>query len=477
MAKNSGSSSKETILLIEPEFPTVSKSRNHNDFFPLGLLKIMKYEKAQGNNVALVSGNQIAEDINFVNCKNNEIKRRKPTKIFITSIFTYWAKYVRDSVKWYRELYKNVPIVVGGVYATLMPEDCKRYTECDEVNTSFYKEAEKYDVDWKYLEKYYGDYNYQILFTSRGCPNNCPYCGVNRISPNFRPRRSIKDLIRKKKVVFYDNNLLANPYIKAILNELRDLKKQGVIKRCDAQCGIDWHYILKQPELAPKLKKAGFKDIKISWDRSVRDSTKIENAINILEEAGFTRDTDIMIFMIYNWEIPFEAMEEKRKKCWEWGVQICDCRFRPLHLNYDGYNPGKWQNGQQPGEYYIHEDAGWTDEKVRLFRKHIRRQNICNRLRFSFYSNSIERKKIPKSYIAEIVKMAREQSANGLVDLLDRIKIPYWFPDDGIHPEHDELRRMIYQEYKDDTGLAARSSRTETEGFKKWRLNKIRKNL
>ena len=68
-------------------------------------------------------------------------------------------------------------------------------------------------------------------------------------------------------------------------------------------------------------------------------------------------------------------MIRKIKLCENWGVQIADCRYRPLDLDYDNYN-SNLRHGQAIGSYYIHDKSGWTDKKVRDFRSIVRRHNI-----------------------------------------------------------------------------------------------------
>ena len=101
------------ILLIEPAFPYPAKSKNqadevHRNFVPVGLLKLGAWYKEQDADVKLVRGNIEKSDIGFV-----------PTEIFVTSIFTYWSKYVWETVAHYRELYPYAEITIGGIYATL----------------------------------------------------------------------------------------------------------------------------------------------------------------------------------------------------------------------------------------------------------------------------------------------------------------------------------------------------------------------
>ena len=138
-------------------------------------------------------------------------------------------------------------------------------------------------------------------------------------------------------------------------------------------------------EIAKLIKEAGFRDVRISWDGPYSGYREIAKQINTLTEAGYRR-ADIFVFMIYNWEIDFKKMERKRKKCIEWGVQIADCRYRPLDQKNDNYNPRKKQTNK---DYYIH--PKWTDELIKRFRKNVRQQNICVRMGFASYNAKKER--------------------------------------------------------------------------------------
>lgn len=379
----------ERYLLVEPEFPIPSKSKNHKNFLPIGLLKIACYLKSVGKKVKLIRGNKSKKYIGT---------RFNPEEIYITSLFTYWSHYVKQSVEHYRELYPNVPITVGGIYASLLPESCEKFTSCDKVFSGVIKQVEEY------TEKNQLDYGlvsnphpieYQILHTSRGCKRKCKFCGTWKIEPSFISKESIKDEISTSKLIFYDNNLLANPHIDDILDELIEEKKRNRSLICESQSGFDGRILLDNPDLANKIKKAGFVYPRIAWDNGYSEHRSILKQIQILEKGGYNRK-DISIFMIYNWQLPFATMEKKRKKCWEWGVQIADCRYRPLDQTFDNYDPASYRKGQTEKEYYINKPSGWTDNKIRKFRKNVRRQNICVRQGLEFYSKSMERKKISK---------------------------------------------------------------------------------
>ena len=410
----------EKVILVEPDFPIPNKSRNHSNFLPIGLLKIASYFRENGIEVELI---RFEEDKNkdynqlTLDYEKPKSKKKASTIIFVTSIFTYWSKHVIKAVLEYKIKYPNAFIIVGGIYPSLMEEHCKNPPAYDLV-----------DVD------------YQIIHTSRGCIRQCGFCGTYIIEPDWRCKKSIKEEILKnqenlydkkkknlKKIIFYDNNLLANEHIENILDDLIELKKEKKITYVESQSGFDGRILMKKPHLAEKLKKAGFKNPKIAWDHRMRDAPKIKKQIDLLIDAGFVAK-EISIFMIYNYEIPYEEMEEKRQKCAEWKVQITDCRYRPLNAEDDNYSSYKREQG--PKDYHIHTGSGWTDAKVRKFRRNIRRHNICMRHEMEYHSTILERKtNIPK----EEAKIYQRMSYDEIVKNYSDIIPDAWNPKD-FHP-------------------------------------------
>jgi hypothetical protein len=411
------------ILLVEPEFPIPPKSRNHHNFLPIGLLKLAAYYREQGHKVKLIRGNKTIEEID----KHNKLFI--PDKILVTSLFTYWADYVKETVQQYKNLFPDAKIVVGGIYASLMPEHCSRYTGCDEVVEGIVKEAEKclpaYDL---ITDTNPHPIDYRIIHASRGCIRNCDFCGVRKIEPDFDQKSSIKGEIKKRKIVFYDNNILANPHIEDILYELIDLKKEKKILWCESQSGFDGRVLKGKPYLGQMLKKAGFQSPRIAWDWGYSKFKEIKEQIDILVAGGYNY-CDVYVFMLYNWDIPFEVMERKRIKCWEWKVQIADCRYRPLDQIYDRYNPMKEQTNK---DYHIHTEAGWTDALVKQFRKNVRQQNICVRHRFPFFSKIYEKKRV-KDEIMRVTKL--KETKEEKIKYLQQIKADYWLPDEITYPD------------------------------------------
>ena len=377
----------QRILLIDPAFPIANKSRNHKDLLPVGLLKISSYLKSMGIETKLI---RLNNNDDF----KNEIIDFNPNFVLITSVFTYWFNEVKEAVNLSKELLPNVDVMVGGILASLVDDLQAKGIKCDYVHKGVVNGAEHMPPDYSILENGGEDIDFQIIHSTRGCKRNCPFCGVNKIEKHGFSVSSIeKELIGKKNLVFYDNNLLENPNIVQLLHELIKLREEN-------------------KDLAKLLKKANFKDPKIAWDGPFKAYKRREKEITILESGGYKRK-EIAVFMLYNHELSYEELEKKRALCFKWGVQVSDCRFRPLNSLSDGYNPHKRR--QNPDEYHIHD--GWSDEKVRQFRRNVRRHNICIRHNMSYHSRKAEIKKISKEDSMKIRNMTFDEVvASGIVD-------------------------------------------------------------
>jgi hypothetical protein len=376
------------ILLVEPNFPIPPKSKNHRDFLPIGLLKLASYHRKRGDEVKLVRGNQYFSEF-------------YPKQIKITSLFTYWASYVWESVRFYKENYPKAKVIVGGIYASLMPEHCKK-SGCDEVFIGVHKGAEKCEPAYDLV-----DVDYQIVHTSRGCTRRCKFCGTWKIEPKFTYKKTIKEEICSNRIIFYDNNLLANPYIKDIFKELMNAKRNGRVVYSESQCGIDGR--LLTPELAKLLRKARFLNPRIAWDHGYNQCKMIKKQIDMLVDAGYPAK-DIYVFMIYNYKPDYYEMLNKLKQCKKWGVQIADCRYRPLDQTFDNYNPRKRQTNE---EYYIY--PKWTDRQIKLFRRKVRQQNIMIRHGFDFYNRELEKLGARKRELKALSKEATNNCISGYI--------------------------------------------------------------
>ncbi len=362
------------VLLVEPDFPYPKKSKHrasvvHKNFVPVGLLKIGAYYKSLRCEVKLVRGN----------VDRDTLMTFRPGLILVTSLFTYWSRHVWTTLIHYRNLFPRSEIILGGIYATLHHDKTYFKAMLDRYNISchigLHSEAEKHYPDYSLLET---PVDHHVTHATRGCIRRCSFCGTWKIEPD-RHDKSPGDLIEelksigKNKVVFFDNNFLANEHIHEILEKLIELKINGKPISYECQSGFDGRLLEDTPELATFLNRAHFQNVKIAWDNSVAEHEAIKKQLDILERAGY-KAKNMSVFMIYNFNISYEDMLKKLAFCQAWGVQIADCRFRPLDAVDDNYNPRKAPESQDTINYFLH--PGWNDALIRDFRRKVREHNI-----------------------------------------------------------------------------------------------------
>ena len=109
----------KNVLLVEPAY--------NNPYPPLGLLKISTWHKRKGDIVQLIKDTQHNKAIDEFQEKERCYKNLKDDydDIYITSLFTYQAYYVVDSIRYYKSKFPKSRIKVGGIMATLIPEYIK----------------------------------------------------------------------------------------------------------------------------------------------------------------------------------------------------------------------------------------------------------------------------------------------------------------------------------------------------------------
>lgn len=116
--------------------------------------------------------------------------------------------------------------------------------------------------------------------------------------------------------------------------------------------------------------------------------------------------------MLFNHEQPFEELEWKRMYCWDWGVQVTNCRYRPYDQLYDYFNGNK--KSQTNEDYYIH--PNWSDLEIKQFNRNVRRHNMTVRFRSNYHSLKMENKKLTKELHNEVRFMKYSEAIQHLDD-------------------------------------------------------------
>ncbi len=269
---------------------------------------------------------------------------KKPTTILITSHMTYWYVGVQKSIKIIKKIFPDVPIIIGGIYATLCEKHCKNNIDADYFikgygekkslkildilhnKTRNYHDIPEFD-DSNFLPyNLYGNLETLPLMTSRGCPNNCSYCATRKLHPRFS-RRTVENVIDEikynlekynvTKYAFYDDALFSNkkkyiiPFLEKIIEmpeKFKFFSPNGLFAR-----EID-------AKLAMLMKQAGFQMIRLSLESSISkwqiaSSNKVSQedfqlAVKNLKKAGF-KSREIEAYLIMG--LPGQSFEDVKK--------------------------------------------------------------------------------------------------------------------------------------------------------------------
>ena len=310
-----------------------------------------------------------------------------PDVIFVTSIMTYWYPAVRDAVMMLRTRFPKVPVVLGGIYATLCPQHAKRVSGADVViqgpgeSQALRLVAQMTGFPLREPDENEPFANYDLyprlvsvaVMTSRGCPYRCSFCASHLVSPEYERRavdRVLAELARwvdrnVEHVAFFDDALLhrSAQSFKPLL--------EGIVKR-------RWSLQLHMPnglpprqidaETAELLRRAGARTVRLSFETSNVErqrtmSSKVTNedlerALSHLESAGFQRH-HIGVYVLMG--LPDQGIDEVRESVryvTDLGAKVNLASFSPI--------PGtvEWQRAVKAGAWNESADLLLTNNSV-----------------------------------------------------------------------------------------------------------------
>jgi len=301
------------VLLVWPNY--------YSQYPPLGLLKLSAYHKARGDTTRLVKG-----------CKNIG---NKPDIIYITSLFTWAWKPVWRAVQFYMKAFSKSEVWLGGLYATLLPEHALLSGIKEEfLFKGIFKEAENLLPDYSLVP----DWDGSIVFSSRGCNRSCGYCAVPILEGRMNSiRHSIKDLVwpEHSRVVLFDNNFLASPGWRSIMDEL----KEGMWK-VDFNQGLDARLITD--EAARRISELKIdKIVRLAYDYP-QEKPYVERAVQLLTSHGIS-GRRILIYALYNYTDNPNEFFERVRDILRLGTVCYPMRYQPIYtLEKNKYIAPKW---------------------------------------------------------------------------------------------------------------------------------------
>jgi len=308
----------------------------------------------------------------------------RPDLVLMTCTMTYWYLGVQAVVEQVREKFGRVPIILGGVYPSLLPDHALTQTGVDVIcrgpgeNQIFslinqvLGDGACPDLRIETLDQmpipafsYLRNTHTLPILTSRGCPLRCSFCASFLLYSGFE-QRAVDSVLHElevldrmhhaKNIAFYDDALLLDKQ-KHIIPIL-----EGVVKnkfRLSFHTPNGLHVGEIDYELAVLFKKAGFRTLYLSQETF--DETVIEEscpkvapedlgrALGYLERAGFGRERIHVYLMV---GLPGQSVSGVRE-----GIRnVRDLGARP-HLAYFSPIPGTSEWDKIVSKGYLKENA------------------------------------------------------------------------------------------------------------------------
>lgn len=250
--------------------------------------------------------------------------KSRPDLVLVTSLMTYWYPGVQETISAIREILPDVPIVMGGIYASLCHDHAVNYSGADRVVTGPGEEKilelvgdlTGFSVNKKFVPNDLDAYPYPAfelqrkvvyvpLLTSRGCPFACKYCASYFLNPSrmVRHPESVVEEIkywyenyRVEDFVLYDDAFLveAENHAIPILNKIIDAKFKIRFHTPNAV-----HIREISRKTARLMFQAGFKTLRLGLETAAFENreeldhkvtaAEFKRATAFLKEAGFNK--------------------------------------------------------------------------------------------------------------------------------------------------------------------------------------------
>ena len=296
-----------------------------------------------------------------------KIRELQPDIVCITSGMTYWYQGVAEAAEIVRKMVPETKILVGGIYASLMPEHAERLIGADLVvkgdspdliKTFLIKSG--FPVPSGSIPMYpsvpedsesgeggnFWDQGAGVIRLNTGCPLHCDYCASDLINPIFTSGepdeafRLIQKIYQKRGIRhfgFYDDALLVNKE-KVLLPFLERVVQSGIPFSFYTPNAVHVRYI--DEESAVLMKKAGFQELRMGFESAskvfhlIHDNkfsiTQFHDSIQLLLRAGFTQK-DLPVYILAG--LPGQHADEVESSiriAAEAGVSVSIAEYSPV---------------------------------------------------------------------------------------------------------------------------------------------------
>ncbi len=302
----------------------------------------------------------------------------------MSGVMTYWYPGIQTAVDIIRNRFGSVPIILGGIYPTLVPWHARSHSGADVVMAGPWKNqlkpvlidilgrqavsALKDDGDvLQFSPDYHLLSNICALpaMTSLGCPFRCSFCASPLLHPLFRqaePGQVICDIKKMvlggtRHIAFYDDALLVNkekhlfPILRAVISAKLPVAfhtPNGLhVREIDRETAV----ILKKSRFQTLfLSQESTSSLFLSQSAPKVSSGDLKIALNHLERAGYERQ-NINIYLIIG--LPGQNYEDIRQSI----LDVQDLGARPRLSQYSPIPGTKdWQKLCEKGRLHDHSD-------------------------------------------------------------------------------------------------------------------------
>jgi radical SAM superfamily enzyme YgiQ (UPF0313 family) len=256
--------------------------------------------------------------------------------VLVTSGMSYWYHGVAMAIDMIRHSLPDVPVILGGIYATLWRGHAVVSSGADFVLSGTLSRcgrrlAEILDLPWEASGRYVPWYKaglhdgvgYGAIRTARGCPYNCSYCASMQLSNGFEPR-SFNDVFDEISFLYFENGVRDFAFYDDALLVDFDRRLSPLLDMViDSGMNINFHVpnamhaSLVHERCAVKMKEAGFRTLRISLEtvaekRQTETGGKVcnrdvENAVKAFVAAGFSSQ-DVGVYLLAG--LPGQETEE-----------------------------------------------------------------------------------------------------------------------------------------------------------------------
>lgn len=249
------------------------------------------------------------------------LSEQRPDVILVTTGMTYWYPGLAELAHHLREIHPGVPVIAGGVHASLMPDHCAEQLETDRVVAGPADRALAGVLSELGLPAPEGPVprsgavglragsgrltGAAAIRLAEGCPFRCSYCASPVLAPRFHPAdpgeladhvAELHDRYGMRAFAFYDDALLHRaghtliPFLERIIRRFGERQLEFSVPNAV-------HIDLVDSELAELMYRAGFREMRFGLEStapsfhssvdSKLDLSRVGGAVESLKAAGF----------------------------------------------------------------------------------------------------------------------------------------------------------------------------------------------